>query len=416
MRTTLLTGFLAASTIISTAEEWAGWRGAGGLGVSAEKNLPIHWGPETNVLWMAPIPGRGASSPITFGNRVFLTTQTDDSGLHVLAIDRVSGKILWDKELARGSVNANKLHNMATPSVAADARHLWAMFGTGEIACLDHDGQIVWQRNLFKEYGANKTNHGYGSSPMLHDGKIFVVCMHQAASWVLALDAVSGRNVWKKDRNLEPKDEAQDSYSSPIFLPVAGRTQMILEGAEVVNAYDPATGEELWSRGGMKVPHPYGRTIAGVAGGEGKVIAVASGFQNRGFTMALNPNGKGPLDDAHQLWKVDKFSADCPTPVVYQGNVYMIRDDGMASCVDLKTGEPRWQERLFTANVKVSPVAADGKIYFLSGQGNCYVVKAGSKFELLATNEFKEATLSTPAISGGHLFIRTDRGLYCVGR
>ncbi len=166
--------------------------------------------------------------------------------------------------------------------------------------------------------------------------------------------------------------------------------------------------------GGFKVPHPYGRTISGPTAGEGVLVAVASGFQNRGFTVAVKTGGKGNITETHRLWTCSKFSPDCPTPVIYQGKLFFIRDDGMASCLDLKTGEPYWQERLFSADVKVSPVAGDGKIYFMNGQGNCAVVKAGAKLEVLATNELNEATLSTPAISAGRLFVRTDGHLYCV--
>ena len=405
-----------AGVLDVNSDDWSCWRGPDGLGVSAEQNLPVRWGKEKSIRWQMPIPGKGASSPVIVGECVYVTTQTEDTGLHVLALERGNGRVLWDREVARGNAPANKLHNMATPTAVSDGKHLWAVFGTGDMACLNLDGTVRWRRNFVEEFGPVKTNHGYGSSPMLLDGKLFVVCMHQGPSWVLALDALTGKNIWKKDRNLGPTDEAQDSYSSPIFLRGRGRTQMVIEGAESINAYDPRTGDELWIRSGLKVPHPYGRTIAGPAAGDGMVIAVASGFQNRGYTVALNSGGRGRLTEKDQIWKLDKFSADCPTPVIYHGNVYSIRDDGMASCVDLKTGEPHWQERLFSANVKVSPVAGDGKVYFLNGQGNCYVVKAAPKLEVLATNELKEATLSTPAISGGHLFIRTERGLYCVGR
>src|SRR5439155_25751153 len=139
---------------------------------------------------------------------------------------------LWDHEIGRGKLHANNLHNMATPTPAADGGRVWAMFGTGDLACLDGGGKVLWHRNLVKEYGEYKTNHGYGSSPMLYDGKLFVVCMHQGPSYVLAIDANTGKNLWKQDRNLEPTDEAQDSYSSPLFLRSGGHTQMILEGAE----------------------------------------------------------------------------------------------------------------------------------------------------------------------------------------
>jgi outer membrane protein assembly factor BamB len=411
--------FFVLAWIVSSqlfAADWPSWRGPEGLGVSTEKNLPTEWSKEKNIVWKISIPGKGASSPIILGDRAYVSTQTSETGLHLLAINCGDGKVLWDKEIGRGKLPANNLHNMATPTPVSDGEFVWVMFGTGDLACLDRSGKIVWQRNLVKEYGHYKTNHGYGSSPMLLDGKVFIACMHQGPSYLLAVDAKTGKNVWKKDRNLEPKDEAQDSYSSPIFFQSASGTQVIVAGAESVNAYDPGTGDQIWISGGMKVPHPYGRTIAGPTAGEGVILAVASGFQNRGYTVAIKPDGKGDVSETAKLWTSAKFSADCPTPIIDQGKVFSVRDDGMASCLDLKTGEPYWQERLFTANCKVSPVAGDGKVYFMNGQGNTYVVKASSKLEILSTNELNEATLSTPAISGGRIYLRTDGGLYCISQ
>lgn len=403
---------LATSLSPSGAADWPCWRGPDGLGVSHETGLPITWDKTQNITWRIEVPGKGASSPIVVGERVYLTTQTEDQGLHVLAIDRVSGRLVWDREIGRGRLHANGLHNMATPTPVSDGNYIWAMFGTGDLACLERSGNLVWHRNLVKEYGEYKTNHGYGSSPMLDDGKLFVVCMHQGPSYVLAIDGRTGANVWKKDRNQGLEDEAQDSYSSPIFLRGQGHTQMVIEGAESVTAYEPATGAELWSSGGLKVPHHAGRTISGPTAGEDIVIAVASGFQNRGYTVALSPEAKD--ETSRKLWTQIKYSPDCPTPVIYDGDLFMIRDDGNASCLDLKTGQPRWQERLFSDNVKVSPVVGNGKIYFLSGQGNCTVVKAAPIFEVLATNRLDQATLSTPAISHGALFVRTEGYLYCA--
>jgi outer membrane protein assembly factor BamB len=407
-----LLGFTCALPV--PAVDWPCWRGKDGLGVSPEKGLPTRWDKTNNIAWSTPIPGRGAGSPVVVDERVYVTSQTEDTGLHVLALDRKTGRVLWDKSIGQGKLAANKLHNMATPTPVSDGKRVWVLFGTGDLACLDRAGDIVWQRNLVKEYGEHKTNHGYGTSPMLLDGKLFIACMHQGPSYVLAVDAGNGKNVWKKDRNLEPKDEAQDSYSSPIFIRESGRPQLLLAGAEHVNAYNPANGEQVWTLGGMKVNHPYGRTIAGLTAGDGVVVAVASGFQNRGFTIGIKTGGHGDVTETHRLWTSQKYSADCPTPVVYGGNIFSIRDDGMASCLDLKTGAPHWQERLFSANVKVSPVAGDGTVYFMNGQGSCTVVKAAPKLEILATNDLHEATLSTPAISGGRLFLKMDERLYCV--
>lgn len=403
-----------ATSLHAAVWDWPCWRGPDGLGVSQEKGVPVAWSKEKSIAWKRVIPGKGASSPIVLADRVYLTSQTEDDGLHVYAIDRNTGTLVWDREITKGKLPANKLHNMATPTPVSDGRNIWALFGTGDLACLDGDGQVIWQRNLVQEYGEYHTNHGMGTSPMLLQNRLYIACMHQGPSYLLAVDAKTGKNLWKKDRNLPPKDESQDSYSSPIFVRAKGSTQVVLAGSEHVNAYDSETGEQVWIRSGFKVPHPYGRTISGPTAGQGIILAVASGFQNRGYAVALNTTSKGELGENDRLWTCNKFTPDCPTPVIYQNAVFMIRDDGMASCLNIKTGEAHWQERLFTANVKVSPIAADGKVYFTSGQGDCVVVKASPRFEILSKNELNENTLSTPAISHGRLFLRTDAGLYCV--
>lgn len=413
-RLPLLAAFLTCLVVSNHAADWPCWRGPDGLGVSAEKNLPTDWSKTKNIAWSVELPGKGASSPVVLGDHIYLTAQTKDTAMHVLAIDAKTGALLWDENVAQGKQPANNLHNMATPTPVADGGHIWARFGTGDLVCLDRAGKVVWRRALGQELGHYKANHGMGTSPMLLDGRLYVAVMHQGPSFFLALDAATGKDLWKKDRNLNAKEEANDSYSTPIVVRPRGRAQLVLAGAEAVTASDPATGDTLWSHGGLNVAHSFGRTIAGPAAADDTVIAVASGFQNRGYTVAVNATGKGKVQD--RLWTLNKFSPDCPTPVVYQGRVYCVRDDGNVSCLDLKTGEPRWQERPFSENVKVSPVAADGKVYFLTGQGNCFVVRAGDKYELLAKNELTESTLASPAISGGRIFIRTDARLYCIAQ
>lgn len=406
-------GFLLSLNL--PAADWAGWRGPDGLGVSSEKSAPLSWSKDRNVAWKAAVPGRGASSPIVVGDRVYLTTQMPDTGLHLLAYERATGKLAWDHEVARGQLPAHDLHNMATPTPASDGRRIWVLFGTGDLVCVEADGKAVWRRNLTREFGPLKTNHGYGSSPMLDGNRLYVVRMHQGAdSFVLAVNAATGETLWKQDRSLPARDEGKDSYSTPIFHRHAGRMEVVVAGAEVLDAYAPDTGEKLWSVKGLEVPHPYGRTIAGPTAGEGVVVTVASGFQNRGYTVGVKAGGKGDITASHKLWTSPRYSADCPTPVIANGLLFSIRDDGMASCLDLKTGESRWQERLFTDNVKVSPLAVAGRVYFTSGQGNTVVVRAAPQFEVLSRNDLKEYTVSTPAFSGGCFYLRTESGLYCL--
>ena len=201
------------------AADWPCWRGPDGLGVSLETNLPIEWDRDKNIAWRTEIPGRGASSPIVVGDRVYITTQTEELGLHLLSLDRATGHVVWDREIGRGKLHANGLHNMATPTPVSNGEFVWAMFGTGDLACLDRSGTVSWHRNLVKEYGEYKFNHGYGSSPMFDEGKLFTVCMHQGPSYVLALDARTGRNLWKKTRDMGLEDEAQDSVLKPAVPP-----------------------------------------------------------------------------------------------------------------------------------------------------------------------------------------------------
>ncbi len=218
--------FLGLLTVLTSplcAAEWPCWRGPDGLGVSTEKNLPTEWSKEKNVAWKLELPGKGASSAIVVGDRVYVTTQTKETAMRVLAVDRRFGTVVWEREVAQGKQHANDIHNMATPTAVSDGQHVWARFGTGDLACLDApDGKIVWHRNLGKEFGNYKANHGMGTSPMLLDGRLFIAVMHQGQSFLLALDAKTGKDAWKKDRNLGPTDEAQDSYSSPIFIHARG--------------------------------------------------------------------------------------------------------------------------------------------------------------------------------------------------
>ncbi len=393
--------------------DWPCWRGSNGLGVADEKSLPSKWSESLHVAWRVDVAGKGASSPVVVGKRVFLTTQLEDTALHVMTLDRESGQSLWDQEIGHGKLPANQLHNMATPTPVSDGRNVWVLFGTGDLVCLDLSGNQVWHRNLVKDFGLYKLNHGYGSSPMLCEGTLFIACMHQGPSYLLAIDAKTGKDLWKVDRNLGLQDEAQDSYSSPLLFRQPHGCEVVLAGSESIDAYDPGHGRRVWSLTGLKVPHPYGRTIAGLAAADGIVVGVASGFQNQGFTVALQPPSSGTA--ASQLWVNRKFSPDCPTPVAYADRVFTIRDDGMASCLKLRTGEPIWQERLFTENVKVSPVLGGGNVYFLSGQGNCVVVDArASALVVKARNSLHEPTLSTPAIAYGRLFIRTENHLYAI--
>ncbi len=406
---------LLACQLVDGAD-WPGWRGPSAHGISVERDLPLKWGRKEGVGWRVETPGKGTSSPVTIGNRIYLTSQTDDLSLLVLSYSKDDGRLLWSTKVDEGTTGSHEFHNMATPTVAANNEYLWALFGTGDLACLDHDGKILWKRNLQKVYGDYKIMWGMGTSPILHEGKLYIACMHSGPSYLLCVDGVSGRDHWKAERDFGARREARDSYSSPTLASVDGKTQIIVSGADHVDAYEPETGDRIWWSKGLDVPHPYGRTIASPTAAGDFVLTVASGFQNRGHVLAMKADGTGDTSVTKRLWKSSRYSPDCPSPLLYYGMAFMIRDDGMASCLDLGYGGAHWTERLFADNVKVSPVAADGKIYFLNGRGNCTVVKADKEFQVLAQNDLNEPTIASMAVSDGHLYIRTEEALYSIGK
>jgi outer membrane protein assembly factor BamB len=407
---------LSAPPVLAAGADWPGWRGPQAHGVSIERDLPLSWTARSHVAWTVEPPGKGASSPVVIAGRLYLTAQTEDESLRVLAYDPVKGSLLWDQKVGAGRVKTHELINMAAPTAAADEKHVWVLFGTGLLACLDRDGKEVWQRDLTRVHGAFNTLWGLGTSPILHDGKLFLAILQQGTSYVLAVDSRTGMDLWKTLRELGALKEGRDSYSSPTLATVDGRSQIVVSGGDHLDAYDPDTGERLWVAGGLDVPHPYGRTIASPTAAGDFVLTVASGYQNQGRLMAMRARGKGTDTLQERLWINSRYSPDCPSPVIYYGLAFTVRDDGIAQCLDLRTGVSYWQERVFAENSKVSPVAGDGRIYFVSGRGNCVVVKAAKEFEVLSRNELNEDTLAAPAIADGRFYLRTARALYAFGR
>lgn len=411
------THFLALSLAAVAAADWPGWRGPQAHGISIERDLPVSWGPRSNLAWRVEPPGQGASSPVVVGRRLYLTSQKADDSLSVLAYDPEQGALLWDQKVGAGRVKTHNDINMATPTTAADEQRVWALFGTGLLVCLDRDGRLIWERDLKKVHGEFNTMWGVGTSPIMHDGKLYLAIMHQGPSYVLAINGENGMDLWKTMRDHGAIKEARDSYSSPTLATVDGQTQLIVSGGDHLDSYDPVTGERLWVTGGLDVPHEYGRTISSPTAAGDFILTVASGFQNRGKLLAIRARGKGNDTLNQRLWINSRYSPDCPSPVIYYGFAFTLRDDGMAQCMDLRTGEAYWQERLFAENAKISPVAADGRVYLLNGRGNCVVVKADKEFQVLARNDFNEdKTLAAMAIADGRIFVRSGRALYAIGR
>lgn len=437
MKRAILIGILLAPAALA-ADNWPGWRGPQATGVSTETNLPERWSATENVAWQAPLRGAGVSSPVVFGNLVFVTSQEgtgvrrqgnhpslvqgaerDASGERTLtgaaesertrfvvaAFDRATGKRAWEHVMdAEGELQGvHDKHNLASPSPVSDGQRVYAWFGTGQIVALDMNGKVAWQRHLAKEYTPFEINWGHASSPALYKDSLILLCYHSPASYLLSLDAKTGKTRWKADRG---KDVI--SYSTPIVVSGPRGPELIVNTSEGVEAHDPDTGERLWhfaeaNRFPIPVPSPH----------EG-VLYLTRGYRS-GPYMAIKTGGRGDVSKTHVAWHVPTGAPYVPSAVHYNGLFYMAGENGVVNAIDAATGERVWQERIngiFTA----SPVAGDGKVYLVSETGETVVLQAGRTPKVLSRNKVDGHFVASPAIAGGRLFLRADDRLIAVGK
>jgi outer membrane protein assembly factor BamB len=437
MRCAFLIGVLLASAT-AQAENWPNWRGPHAAGVSPERNLPERWSATENVAWDVKLRGSGVSSPVVFGNRVFVTSQegtgmrrqgnhpslvqgpdrsasgertltgaadSDRTRFIVSAFDRASGARAWEYVLAaEGDLQpVHDKHNLASPSPVSDGERVYAWFGTGQVVALDMNGKLVWERDLAEEYGPFEINWGHASSPALYKDSLILLCYHSSASYLLSVDARTGKTRWKADRGKEVI-----SYSTPIVVEGRRGPELIVNTSEGVEAHDPETGERLWhvaeaNRFPIPVPSPH----AGM-------LYLTRGYRS-GPYMAIQIGGRGDVSQTHVAWHVPTGAPYVPSAVHYDGLFYMAGENGGVNAVDAATGERVWQERVggvFTA----SPVAGDGKVYLVSETGETVVLHAGRTPKVLARNSLDGHFVASPAIAGGRLFLRADDRLIAVGR
>lgn len=396
--------------------------------------LPESWSESQNIAWKTRLNGVGVSSPIVWGDRVFITSQVgsgasrqgprleqsdeaspaerslgsgaaQERGVRFLieALNRVNGEPAWTFELAaEGTLpTVHDKHNLASP--VADGERVYAVFGSGQVVAVDMSGKQIWARNLAREYAPFDINWGPASSPIVHRGSLIVACYHETASYLLALDARTGRQLWKTER---PKGVL--SYSTPVVVPGPQGEELIVNSSEGVESYDPATGGALWH-----FDEPSRFPISVEMHHQG-VIYLSRGYRS-GPYAAIRPGGRGDISRTHVVRHVPTGAPYISSLVYYDGLLYMAGDVGVITCVDAKTGALVWRERLggiYTA----SPVAGDGKIYLLSESGDSLVLRAGRTPDALARNRIDGRVLVSPAIAGGRIFIRTDDHVVAVGR
>ncbi|MDP6633918.1 MAG: PQQ-binding-like beta-propeller repeat protein [Phycisphaerae bacterium] len=419
---------MAASLV--RAENWPQWRGPNMNGTSTEKNLPSTWSKTENIVWSAPMPGPTAGTPIIWGDRVFTTAANKSKELLAICVDASSGKILWSDKAGKDRKTAGSNHNMASPSPVTDGKSVFFLFGTGDIVAYDFKGKRLWSRDIEKDYGPFIMKWGYGSSPLLYDGKVYVLVMHNKVpgtygvkghsagvvdSYLLALDAVSGKTLWKHVRPTDAKGESTESYSTPLLCEIGGRKEIVIHSSEFATGHDPKTGKELWRW--QFVPHgreKWQRTVSSATAGDGVVYFGRPRW--RGL-YAIRPSNTGLLKPEAMLWKHDKYANDASTPLLYGGRLYVLCGKTKTiACLAPRTGKVLWAQKLdVKSQFRSSPTGADGKIYFTSMNGDVFVLKAGDEFKQLAKIEMGGRNcLSTISVSAGRLYIRLPGSLYCI--
>jgi outer membrane protein assembly factor BamB len=404
------------------ASNWPNWRGPTLNGVSAETGLPTTWSATENVAWKVPLPAFSGSSPVVWHDHVFLNVATARAtgGMELWAIDRNTHGVTWKRPLSGGNRMGRK-QNMSSPSPVTDGKMVWAMTGIGVIKAFDLAGKEVWMRDLQRDYGVLGQQYGHASSPLLYNDGLYIQVLHgmetDKPSYVIRLDTLTGRVVWRVERPTNAIVESPDAYSTPTLIEQDGRPLMIVSGGDVVTAHDVNTGREVWR---ANVLNPYNnsnyRVIASplVAGG----LIIAPSRVNP--LVALRPGGTGDVSRTHVAWTFSR-GPDVPTPVSDGTYLYLVNETGVVYCLDVKTGAVVYgPQRLPNDFYSASPVLADGKIY-VTGEttGVTTVFRSGPKFQLLANNTFNDPCspycLSTVAVSEGQLFIRTDAHLWAVG-
>jgi outer membrane protein assembly factor BamB len=382
---------------------WPRWRGPSGQGLAVDSGYVDTWSDKQNILWRTRVPGRGHSSPIIWGDRVFLTTSYDDGRAAVVAFRRSDGRQLWEAfgpDRTQEYMHPKNSHASATATT--DGVHVFAFFGNKGALAVDFDGHVVWHKSL----GQFDNYHGTAGSPLLYRDKLILFQDVYRGGFVTALDTKTGRQLWRTSR---PQTVG---WSTPIAIRAVDHDEIIVSSQGRVYGYDPETGRELWTaRGNLDevIPTP----VVGFG-----FVFCSSG--RAGPTLAIKPGGKGDVTRTHIAWESPRGSPFVPSPLLYGDHLYLVNDmTSIATSLDAKTGELTWQGRLGYAmreGFSASPVAVDGKVFFTNDEGETFVLRAGPKFELMHVNRLNATVLASPALVDQRWYFRTDRELLAIGR
>ncbi|MBM3778713.1 MAG: hypothetical protein FJW23_10830 [Acidimicrobiia bacterium] len=450
------------------AGSWPQWRGPSLDGISTETGLPVSWGATctsegtaastpasspagrgggpvsggqafnregrplaplacdnfdtTNVAWTLPLPAYSGSTPIIWGNTIFLNVATgaNTGALELWAVDRRGPTVLWKRQLD-DSNRMERKQNMSSPSPVTNGRHVWVMTGSGVLKGFDFAGTEIWSRNIQQDYGRFGLNWGFASSPLLKGDALYIQVLHGMKTddtpYVLKIDTATGRTIWRVERPTDAIHESPDSYTTPAWIGANGRAELIITGGDVVSGHDPETGREYWRADVLNPSNQRNYRIVASPTIVGDLIIAPT--RNNPMT-AMRPGGSGDVAGSHVVWQFAQ-GPDVPTPVSDGELLYVVRDNGVVFALDVKTGKPVYgPARLPSGTYSASPVLADGKIYVTTEEeGLTTVFRAGPTFEILSSNallgDCSPYCLSTVAVSEGQLFLRTSSFLWAIG-
>lgn len=398
----------------ATAEssvDWPQFRGPDGQGHGVGEKLPAKWSEISNITWKTDLPGKGWSSPVIHGGHIWVTAALNDSNLKLLSINQATGKL--EQEITVFQVpTPGKIHpknGHASPTPIIDNGRIYVHFGTHGTACLDEAGNILWKAKLVYYH-----HHGPAASPILAGNKLIVPCDGYEKSYydgevkagvtdlqfLVALNIDTGDVVWKRPR------QGKHSYATPLLIDVDGQQQIVSPGGDRVIAYEPETGEEIWSvkyTGYSVIPRPvYGHGL----------VFICTGYDNAQL-LAVRPDGKGDVTDTHVAWSFNQGVSFTPSPILVGDELYFVSDGGVGTCVDAESGKLLWKRR-FGGNFSASPVLADGKIYFADEDGTTHVMVPGKQYKRLSMNKVNGMTYASPAVSGTAIYLRSDKSLYRI--
>jgi len=412
------------------AAPWSQWRGPSMNGSTTETNLPVEWSKDNGVLWVTDLPGPGSATPIVWGGNVFVTASDKTlKQVTAIAVDAKTGKQKWQAVLGPDR-RAGGNNSMASPSPVTGGQLVWFLTGTGRLSAYTNDGKPVWQRSLDEEYGQFEFNFGYSSSPLLYDGKLYVLVLQNdqprrygmnvdrkepLESYLLAIEPATGKTLWKHVRQTSAEEQSRESYVTPYPYEWQGRREIILAGGECVTGHNPETGAELWRwwftpQDGQTLQH----NVPTPAAHNGLIFAIRP--EHRPL-FALRAGGTGTLDDSSVAWTYEANRCWITTPLVYRDRLYVLEEmEKNLICFEPQTGKILWQHKLpVKGGFEASPLGADGKIYCISLAGEVVVVEAADEYRQLAAFDMDDTLCrASMAAAEGKLYIRTGTKLYCI--